>query len=69
MDCLWRLTQNRASRAGSICQKEELMNEIPEALIEKVLKWRNFKRERPAVIEVPGPGQEVGLGLPPSASR
>lgn len=34
------------------------MNEIPEALIEKVLKWRNFKRERPAVIEMPGPGQE-----------
>ncbi len=34
------------------------MNDIPEAFKEKVAKWRNFKRERPEKIEIPGPGQE-----------
>jgi uncharacterized protein (DUF427 family) len=40
-------------------QKSDIgINEVPEALVEKVLMRRNFKRERPAVIVVPGPGQE-----------
>lgn len=34
------------------------MNTIPDELFEKVMKWRNFPRERPDDIQVPELGQE-----------
>ncbi len=34
------------------------MGDISDKLKEEVEKWRNFKRERPTHIEIPGPGQE-----------
>ena len=41
-----------------IAKKDIGMNEIPADLIEKVMMRRNFKRERPAAVDIPGPGQE-----------
>lgn len=34
------------------------MNNIPDELLEKVMKWRNFPREKPDNIQVPELGQE-----------